>query len=426
MAIRANGLKNFKGQSYATTVDVAESIAALKQQGKELFLSSLMGTGTGSDANKLAMYNSDGVFQSTGYGIGVTTDTDFGGSNKLATEEGVAAYISANSAPLISEGNNIFFTEITGTGDYAGKTLKGINAFGYKLVKRMNAVDGYAASYDLQISDANGDYATVTGSDPINIVKDQFLKSAYLVWGSSADLTNGVPADESNTKTSTAKYPFLKLELFVNDNSSSSDDVLTTTVYLPVNDLFRDYTAEANATQIQVAISNDNEISATVVAGSITTTELSTGVNTSLGLADTAIQVGDVNRLLYTPQGESQTNVGAYLDTLTDKVEDVKDIFYGKAVEFVDVTVTLNGNNVTDANGCASSITSGVVTMTVPGKVICVYDGEGNQIYPDIKFAKATGVSTLKADFGTETPDTTWDVTYSRIITVESSSSANA
>lgn len=84
----------------------------------------------------------------------------------------------------------------------------------------------------------------------------------------------------------------------------------TAPVNIPVTELVDVYTAKANATQVQVAISNTNEISASVVAKSITATELNdnavetakikdgnvtkakleSGVQTSLGKADTAYQ----------------------------------------------------------------------------------------------------------------------------------------
>lgn len=53
-------------------------------------------------------------------------------------------------------------------------------------------------------------------------------------------------------------------------------------IYINVADLVDAYTAQASATQVQLAISDTNEISATIVAGSIGTTELSSEVNTTL------------------------------------------------------------------------------------------------------------------------------------------------
>lgn len=56
----------------------------------------------------------------------------------------------------------------------------------------------------------------------------------------------------------------------------------TTPIYINVADLVDAYTAQANGTQIQLAISDTNEISATIVAGSIGTTELAdSSVNTA-------------------------------------------------------------------------------------------------------------------------------------------------
>ena len=56
-----------------------------------------------------------------------------------------------------------------------------------------------------------------------------------------------------------------------------------TPIYINVADLVDAYTAQSSATQIQLAISATNEISATIVAGSVGTTELSSEVNTTLG-----------------------------------------------------------------------------------------------------------------------------------------------
>lgn len=51
---------------------------------------------------------------------------------------------------------------------------------------------------------------------------------------------------------------------------------VATPLYINVGDLVDVYTAQASATQVQVAISNANVISATIVAGSIGSTELAT------------------------------------------------------------------------------------------------------------------------------------------------------
>ena len=89
-------------------------------------------------------------------------------------------------------------------------------------------------------------------------------------------------------------------------------------IYINVGKLVDIYTAKANATQVQIAIdSATREISATIVAGSITATELATDavvtakiadgnvtkaklsaeVQASLGKADTAVQAADLTDL---------------------------------------------------------------------------------------------------------------------------------
>ena len=59
-----------------------------------------------------------------------------------------------------------------------------------------------------------------------------------------------------------------------------------TPIYVNVKDLVDAYTAQAGATQIQLAISDTNEISATIVAGSVGTTELADKGVTAAKLAD--------------------------------------------------------------------------------------------------------------------------------------------
>ena len=60
-------------------------------------------------------------------------------------------------------------------------------------------------------------------------------------------------------------------------------------VHIPVSDLVDTYTAKQNATQIQVAISDANEISASIVAGSVTKTELADSAVVTAKIADTAV-----------------------------------------------------------------------------------------------------------------------------------------
>lgn len=89
-------------------------------------------------------------------------------------------------------------------------------------------------------------------------------------------------------------------------------------VYINVADLVDAYTAQASATQIQLAISDTNEISATIVAGSVGTTELADNSITTVKIADANVTLAklasDVTDTL-TQVGTNKTNIEA-LQTL--------------------------------------------------------------------------------------------------------------
>lgn len=61
------------------------------------------------------------------------------------------------------------------------------------------------------------------------------------------------------------------------------------TIDIPVADLVDVYTAQKNATQVQLVISGTNEISASIVAGSISSTELATNAVTTVKVVAKAI-----------------------------------------------------------------------------------------------------------------------------------------
>lgn len=65
-------------------------------------------------------------------------------------------------------------------------------------------------------------------------------------------------------------------------------------IYIPANSLVDIYTVEQNATQIQLAIDSNNEISATIVAGSVGTTELAASAVTHAKLATDAVEEGNI------------------------------------------------------------------------------------------------------------------------------------
>ena len=65
-------------------------------------------------------------------------------------------------------------------------------------------------------------------------------------------------------------------------------------IYIPANSLVDIYTAEQDAAQIQLVIDSNNEISATVVAGSIGTTELANSAVTTAKIADANVTTAKI------------------------------------------------------------------------------------------------------------------------------------
>lgn len=146
---------------------------------------------------------------------------------------------------------------------------------------------------------------------------------------SGTDVTTEIKGTGTATVNDAGKY--IKLTIA---NAASSH------LWIKATDLVDIYTAQQNATQIQLAIDANNVISATVVAGSIGTTELATdavttakitdgnvtkaklaqGVQDSLDLADTAIQSADMTaaNVVYTAGtgGEPDVTVADAIDEL--------------------------------------------------------------------------------------------------------------
>ena len=65
-------------------------------------------------------------------------------------------------------------------------------------------------------------------------------------------------------------------------------------IYIPANSLVDIYTAEQSASQIQLVIDNNNEISATIVAGSVTATELASDAVVTAKIQNSAVTTAKI------------------------------------------------------------------------------------------------------------------------------------
>ena len=111
-------------------------------------------------------------------------------------------------------------------------------------------------------------------------------------------------------------------------------------VKINVKDLVDVYTAQANAAQVQLAISGTNEISATIKPGSIAKTDLATAVQESLNKADAAA-----------PKSE--------LDAAKEEIEAIKTDVAAHGVK----SVTASGTGYVTASAVTNE--AGVATITV-------------------------------------------------------------
>lgn len=131
------------------------------------------------------------------------------------------------------------------------------------------SVDNTGLIYTLTQGTGNG--AQTIGT--INIPADMVVSSGTVATYTSSNL----PTD-ANAPSTAGTYIVLTLANATNDK-----------IYINVQDLIDIYTAQANATQVQLAVDSNNVISATIVAGSIGTTELANTAVTSAKLADDAV-----------------------------------------------------------------------------------------------------------------------------------------
>lgn len=187
----------------------------------------------------------------------------------------VAVKISAK------EGNNL--TLETGDGE-EGLYVSVPTADTYT-VKETATESGYAKTYKLYKNYVDASNVGTQVGNSINIPKDYLVKDASLKTVTEAD------KPEAGYKVG-EKY----MDFVINTVDASETDKH---LYVNVADLIDTYTVEASAAQIQLAISDENVISATVVAKSIGEAELADAAVTEakLGADVTAKLNGNVKKV---------------------------------------------------------------------------------------------------------------------------------
>ena len=221
----------------------------------------------------------------------------------------------------------------------------------------------------------------------IDIPKDMVVSEGTVVditynstdgklYDGSTDVTEKI-VGPSGTATAADAGKYIRLTIA----NATSDKI-----YIAAKDLVDIYTAQPNATQVQLAIDSNNVISATIVAGSIGTTELADGavttdkinakavttaklgddVTAELAKAGTAVQSiaqGDSNgEIKYTVDGTNYTAVSvkglgsaAYTNS-TDYATAAQGALAESAVQSVTTGDSTSGNGTIKVDGTAVSV----------------------------------------------------------------------
>ena len=161
------------------------------------------------------------------------------------------------------------------------------------------ATSAYAKVYSIYQGSTGSAASPVAGEKliDINIPKDQVVESGSVaditfhdskLWDGATDVTALIKGTGTPTAADAGKYIKLVLQN------------VTDPLYIAAQSLVDIYTAQPNATSVQLTISNTNEISAVIVDGAVTTAKiadgnvtkakLAQGVQDSLDLADSAVQ----------------------------------------------------------------------------------------------------------------------------------------
>lgn len=223
-------------------------------------------------ADNFVLQNADGTLKDGGSSIGANriSITDSGSYFTSDDVEGALAELAQASAGGVAS-KTVYITQTPGSSS-----------------------DPFSKRYSIYQGATGSSASPVAGEKlvDIDLAKDMVVTSGSVGTVTTADVPyeGAVPGD---------KY----IDLVIANATSDH-------IYIPANSLVDIYTAQQSAAQVQLVIDNNNEISATIVAGSIGSTELASDavvtakiadanvtktklaqtVQDSLDLADTAVQ----------------------------------------------------------------------------------------------------------------------------------------
>ena len=183
------------------------------------------------------------------------------------------------------------------------------------LVDETSGQSAYAKVYTFYQGADSSDMTKNTNLGSINIAKDKVVQSGSVVditfhdsklWDGDTDVTALIKGSGTATAADAGKYIKLTLQN------------VTDPLYIAAQDLVDTYTAQQNATQVQLAISSSNVISGSIVAGSIGSTELASNAVVTAKIADDAVTADKVAISAHTEAQTAGTDGLAISVTTTD------------------------------------------------------------------------------------------------------------
>ena len=402
MSIRINKAKNFKGKAYVAADELDKLIQSLTFAGYDQ-------KGT-ENTWKLDFTYADQTGTAQKVAADLTAIKDYIDNKAITVGAGAGIKVDATKPlePVIAADVDGTTIVLSGTGNTAKL------ASGLKIKKLDTATEGYAASY--QLVDSTG--AAIGGdSATIDIVKDQFIKSATFGWSTAKDSTG---AGWTETKSATAKFPCIKIDVYVNKNGVSTDDTEVKSLYIPLADVFQEYVgsngvaAEGNVirgvvdgasetvytakgstasvlsvgaagfkvTNIQAAIDNAVTTEHETASAAIETLESavkSFANNTSAAVTALNTRIETVATNAQTAAGNAQANAIKYASDVADNAQSaVRKV--GAAVDDLDTKVSeAIGKVNTNVEG-AIDTTIGNVNTAIEANVTAVNTNVGNAV----------------------------------------------
>ena len=306
VAVDGNKLK-----FYRVSEPVGDTEAAYEIELPEADLSGVLAKLTGATAGDVIIAKADGTIEDGGVKLAdlalkseVTAVSDIANANKTALDE-----IKNADTGLLKTAKDYADEKVKALADGQVKT----NTDAIATLNGADTEDGSVAKAVKDSADAINakigtlaDLDTTAKTDLVNAINE--VRAAVEVGGTGSQVTiDTSTTTEGYLKTYTIKQGTTEVgkidipkdlvvtagEIVVDPDGQTAGTYVkltianqTTPVYINVADLVDAYTAQASATQIQLAISDTNEISATIVAGSIGATELGANAVTTAKIAD--------------------------------------------------------------------------------------------------------------------------------------------